>query len=125
MYPHPQMFYRIQRLLSHFKINTNVAPRARQTPHGHPHSIMPSPEVRTSLQEDGVVFLHLRSGTVFRSNRIGAAIWKGLGSRQDLPAIASGIGREYGIPADQAARDAAGFVAQLEAQGFLVRSTGA
>jgi hypothetical protein len=118
------MSHRIQSLLAHCKTKASGAQRARPAD-GHPHSIMPSPEVRASLQEDGVVFLHLRSGIVFRSNRIGAAIWKGLGSRQELAAIASQIGREYGIPVEQAARDAAGFVAQLEAQGFLVRPAGA
>ena len=119
------MFDCIQSLLAHFKTKTNGAPRVCQTAGHFTHSIIPSSEVRASVQQDGVVFLHLRSGIVFRSNRIGAAIWKGLGSRQDLAAIALEIGREYGIPAEQAARDAAGFVAQLEAQGFLVRHAGA
>jgi len=119
------MFHRIQSLLAHFKTKTGAASRARQTADHNAPSIVPSPEVRASLQEDGVVFLHLRSGIVFRSNRIGAAIWKGLGRRQDLASIASEIGREYGISAEQAARDAARFVAQLDAQGFLERHAGA
>ena len=120
----PEMLLHIQRLLKHFKTDTTTAQCARRASED-PRSIIPSPDVRASLQKDGVVFLHLRSGAVFRSNRIGAAIWKGLGSRQDLAAIASQIGGEYGIPADQAVRDAAAFLAQLEAQGFLVRGTGA
>jgi len=119
------MFHHIQSLRAHFKTNTGAAPRARQTANHLAHSIVPAPEVRASLQEDGVVFLHLRSGIVFRSNRVGAVIWKKLGRSQDLASIASEIGREYGIPAEQAARDAAGFVAQLEAQGFFVRHAGA
>jgi len=119
------MFYRIQSLLAHFKTKTSGAPRVCRTAGHTTHSIIPSPEVRASFEQDGVVFLHLRSGIVFRSNRIGAAIWKGLGNRQNLAAIACDIGCRYGIPAEQAARDAAGFVAQLEAQGFLVRHAGA
>ena len=119
------MSLRIHRLLSYFRARAKGAQVTRQAPEDNAHSIVPSPDVRASFEEDGVVFLHLRSGIVFRSNRVGAAIWKGLGRRQDLAAIASEIGREYGIPADRAARDAAAFVAQIEAQGFLARHAGA
>ena len=83
--------------------------------------MVPSPDVRASLEANGVVFLNLRSGIVFRSNRIGAAIWRGLGSHMEVTAIASGIGREYSIPEEQAVEDTTAFVGQLEAQGFLVR----
>ncbi len=113
------------RLLAQLKSLANVAHGARQITDDNSASVIPSPEVRASLQENGVVFLHQRSGTVFRSNRIGAAIWKGLVNRHDIATIVSQIGLEYGIPTAQAARDAAGFVSQLEAQGFLVRRAGA
>jgi hypothetical protein len=78
-----------------------------------------SPDVRASLQGDGVVFLHTQNGVVFRSNRVGAAIWKGLSDRKAIASIAEEIGREHGIPFQQAAEDASRFVAQLEAEGFL------
>jgi len=80
-----------------------------------------SPDVRASLHEDGVVFLQLRSGTVFRSNRMGAAIWKGVLDRQDVAAIASGLAAECSVPAELVTRDATEFLAQLEAKGILVR----
>ena len=114
-----------QRLWSYFKTRTRRVQGMRQALEGRPHSLVPSPDVRASFEQEGVVFLNLRSGIVFRSNRVGAAIWKGLVNGQDLAGMASGIGREYGIPADQAARDTDAFVAQIEAQGFLLRHAGA
>lgn len=87
-------------------------------------SLTVSPDVCASLQEEGVVFLQLRKGTVFRSNRIGADIWRGLLGGQDVTAIASEIVREYGISAGQAGEDTTRFVATLVAQGFLVRHAG-
>lgn len=92
--------------------------RTRETRAG---SIAVSPDVRASFQDDGVVFLQLRSGVVFRSNRVGAAIWKDLGDRREVAEIAARIGSEYGIPEEQAARDTTQFLTQLESQGFLVR----
>ena len=118
------MSLRIERLLLAFKTRNKPAPDGPRAETGNSSSLVPSPDARASLQEDGVVFLHLQSGIVFRSNRVGAAIWKGLGSRRGLAEIASEIGREYGVPTDQAARDAARFVAQLETHGFLVRRAG-
>lgn len=118
------MLLRIQRLLTSFKTKARLAPRVRNAETGPAKSVIPSPDVRASLQEDGVVFLNLRSGIVFRSNRIGAAIWKGLGGRREPAAIASEIGREYGVRAEQAMRDTAAFIAQLEAQGFVTRWVG-
>ena len=118
------MSHPIQRLLARFRNRKNVAGRIVQTvvQTGDRVCFTPSSDVRASVQQDGVVFLHLGSGIVFRSNRIGAAIWRALGRRQDFAAIASEIGREYGVPVEQASRDAWGFITQLETQGFLTRS---
>src|SRR3954462_7360959 len=80
-----------------------------------------SPEARASVQPDGVVFLHLGSGSVFRSNRIGARIWQGLLEREGMDAVAANISREYEVPREQAERDAAGFIAELETAGLLAR----
>src|SRR5436305_13844776 len=98
------MSHPIQRLLARFRNEKSVADRVIQT-EGRV-CFTTSSDVRASVHEDGVVFLHLRRGIVFRSNRIGAAIWRALGRRQDFAAIASDLGREYGVPVEQAARDA-------------------
>jgi hypothetical protein len=77
--------------------------------------------VVASAHPDGVVFLHVGKGAVFNSNRIGARIWRGLADREPLGAITAAIALEYGVKPDQVERDAAGFLADLEAQGFLTR----
>jgi hypothetical protein len=80
-----------------------------------------SKEVIASPHQDGVVFLHTGRGEVFNSNRIGARIWHGLVEREPLDAITSGIAREYGIEPERVQRDAAEFLMDLKARGFLTR----
>jgi hypothetical protein len=83
-----------------------------------------SPDARASVQTDGVVFLQLGSGSVFRSNRIGARIWRGLLEREEMDSIAARISHEYAVPREQVDQDAAGFIADLEKQGLLARDAG-
>ncbi len=78
-----------------------------------------SPDVRASVCEDGVVFLQIQKGVVFRSNRIGAAIWKGLTDGADLAAVAAAISGQYGVPQQQVQDDAARFISALTAEGLL------
>ena len=84
------------------------------------HSFTISPHTRASVQEDGVVFLHLDTGKVFRSNRVGAAIWRKVEGHKALDRIADEIGSEYGVPREQAARDASEFLTQLWQRGFVL-----
>jgi hypothetical protein len=77
---------------------------------------------RASIHPDGVVFLNIQRGVIFKSNRVGSRIWQGVQNQQSPSAIASQISREYAVPEEQAANDTAQFLAQLEAEGFLVRN---
>src|SRR5438105_1599356 len=81
-----------------------------------------SPDARASVRQDGVVFLHVGSGSVFTSNRIGARIWRGLLEQEGLDSIAAEVSREYAVPREQVEQDAAGFIATLETEGLLTRS---
>lgn len=83
-----------------------------------------SPDARVSLDQAGIVFLHLGSGSVFSSNCIGARIWRGLLDHDGLESIAADISGEYGVPREQVRQDAAVFVADLEAKGLLARPIG-
>ena len=83
-----------------------------------------SPDARASLDQAGIVFLHVGSGAVFSSNGIGARVWRGLRDHDSLETIAADISREYGVPREQVQQDAAGFVADLEAKGLLARHMG-
>jgi len=80
-----------------------------------------SPDARASVRPDGVVFLHVGSGSVFKSNAIGARIWQGLLEREAVDTIAADISREYTVPREQVERDAAGFIADLETEGLVAR----
>ena len=118
------MFRRTQSFPAPCKSQTPVLHYDAPVTDWEPRSLMVSPEVRAAVQEDGVVFLHLRRGIVFRCNRIGALVWEGLARRRNLSEIARQIAAEYGVSVPQAARDAAAFVAQLEAQDFLQSARG-
>ena len=83
-----------------------------------------SPFGRTSAHPEGVVFLHLETGILFKANRVGARIWEGVLNHDSPEIIASQISREYAVPASQVEADTAGFLADLEAQGFLCRTSG-
>jgi len=78
-----------------------------------------SPDVIASAHPDGVVFLHVGKGDLFNSNPIGARIWRGLAEHEPMGAVTAGIAREYGVEPARVERDAAEFLADLEAQGFL------
>src|SRR5882724_1018102 len=79
-----------------------------------------APDVKASLHPDGVVLIHLGTGTVFSSNRVGAMIWKGATERRSLDEVAASISGEFDIPRQTVQRDTAKFLAQLEAEGLLV-----
>jgi hypothetical protein len=86
--------------------------------------LRPSPDVRASVEQEGVAFLQIRSGSVFRSNRIGATIWQGLVDREEPAMIAGRISAEYGVPVERVRPDVNEFVTRLEKNGFLVHDTG-
>jgi len=84
-----------------------------------------SPDGRTSIHPDGAVFLHVDRGVIFKSNRVGSRIWQGIQNHESPACIAAQISREYAVPEQQASEDTARFLTQLEAEGFLIRTTGA
>jgi Coenzyme PQQ synthesis protein D (PqqD) len=81
-----------------------------------------SPDVRASVCDGGVVFLAIRKGVVFRSNRVGAAIWKGLQEGHDVAAVSAAISAEYGVSREDVERDASQFIAALTAEGLLAKA---
>jgi hypothetical protein len=86
------------------------------------HILEVTPGVHASAHDDGIVFLHIATGRVFQSNRIGAAIWRGVSQGRTSDSIAAEIGAEYAVPTDDVARHTASFLAELEQQGFVTRT---
>jgi hypothetical protein len=76
------------------------------------------------LHSEGVVLLHIRRGTVFSANRVGAAIWQGAAERWSLDRVVTSITDEFGVSPQTAQQDAADFLAQLAAAGLLVSDAG-
>jgi hypothetical protein len=80
-----------------------------------------SDEGRAILHDDGIVFLQVRSGTVFKSNRIGAEIWKRLADGENVDSIAANLSRQYTVSCERALADARNFVSELESRSLVTR----
>jgi coenzyme PQQ synthesis protein D (PqqD) len=84
-----------------------------------PQQLRPSPAVRASLSEDGLVLLDIDGGFVLTSNQVGARIWQLVDERRTLPDIARQVSADYGVPLDRAQQDVENFVAALLARGLV------
>jgi len=80
------------------------------------------PSGRASIHPDGAVFLNIEHGVIFKSNSVGSRIWRGVQRQESPAAMAAAISREYNIPEKRAEEDTAQFLAQLEAEGFLIQN---
>ena len=80
-----------------------------------------APGVKASRHSQGLVLIHIARGTVFSANRAGAMIWHAAAERWPLNRIAESISSEFHVPAKTAQDDALEFIAQLAAEGLLVR----
>src|SRR5258705_116420 len=67
-------------------------------------------DVRASIEEDGVVFLHIGDGKLFRTNATGRRIWQLLLEQRPVNTIAEQLSVEYGVPSARIERDARVFV---------------
>jgi hypothetical protein len=77
------------------------------------------PHVHASIHEAGLVLLHIPSGRIFQSNRIGARIWEGIAAGKNPDRIAGEISREYGLSEGIVRQHTSSFVAALEHEGFI------
>lgn len=76
-------------------------------------SLSVSPQVRVSSHTGGLVLLEISRGLVFTCNHTGRLVWEGLVARTPPAAIAAGLGREYGMPVEQAQDQVFEFIAAL------------
>jgi len=107
------------RNIARFWNRANQAAASDQGPGDHWMVI--SPDARVSLERNGAVFLHSRTGVVFTSNHIGARIWQGIQDHQTVESIAFEISRENNVRHEQVLGDTVQFLVELESQGFLRR----
>ncbi len=81
--------------------------------------LRPSPAVRASISNDGLVILDVNGGLVLSSNPVGARIWQLVEERRTLPDIARQLATDYGVPIDRAHADVVNFVAALISRGLV------
>jgi len=81
----------------------------------------PSPDVASSVHENGVVLLHICSGQMFASNGTGARIWSGLKARQSTETIVSDISTNYQIDWTTARDHVERFLIELERRKLIQR----
>jgi hypothetical protein len=81
--------------------------------------IVISPFARTTESKDGIVWLQLEEGLVFRANSIGARIWRGLVEEREPDAIAEDISREYGAKRETVSADVVDFLEELAARRLI------
>ena len=80
-----------------------------------------SPEAAASIHDEGIVILHVRTGCLYTSNRIGSCIWRGIGRQMALEEIAKEISDEYRIALSKAEEHTVRFVADLERHALIQR----
>jgi predicted flavoprotein YhiN len=81
----------------------------------------PSPDVVSSVHENGIVLLHICSGQMFASNGTGARIWSALKERQSTETIVSEISTDYQIDRVTARSHVERFLIELDRQNLIQR----
>lgn len=87
-----------------------------------PEALEVAPGVRASVHENGILLLHIPTGRIFQSNRIGAKIWQGVSGGWKPSSICAEISCGYGVAPDLVAQHAASFLKELEQKGFVTRT---
>jgi hypothetical protein len=79
----------------------------------------PSPGVRASVSDDGLVLLDVEGGLVLSSNTVGARIWQLIEQARTTEEIALQLVVDYAVPVERARRDVRAFVKDLIARGLV------
>lgn len=81
---------------------------------------LPSPAVRASISNDGLVLLDLAGGLLLSSNGVGGRIYQLIEQRRTPAEIACLIAAEYDVQPDRTHDDVLNFVAALLARGIII-----
>jgi len=90
---------------------------ARRTPAVSPH-------VRASLQDGALVLLDVSQGLLFKSNGIGARIWRGLSEGLSAREIAGQLSAEFSVTAERVEQDVLQFLTDLQIHGLATTGGG-
>ena len=78
-------------------------------------------EAAASFNDEGIVILHTGKGRLFKSNRTGAQIWRGIEQQLPVEVVVQQLSGEYQIPLNSAREHTAGFLAQLQRHELVER----
>jgi hypothetical protein len=79
--------------------------------------------VVSSVHDNGVVLFDTVNGGLYASNLTGALIWEALDGGLSVDSIAADLTHRYRIPYEIAAADTRQFLAELETQRLVTRSS--
>jgi len=82
--------------------------------------VRPSPGVKASASDDGLILLDVDGGLVLASNAVGARIWQLIEHGGTPDHVARQLAEEFAIGVDRASRDVRAFVAALVERELVV-----
>ena len=82
--------------------------------------LRPSPAVRSSLSDDGLVLLDFSGGLVLSSNVVGARIWQLIEQQQTRGDIVRQLAADFDVTPGRADADVSRFVGDLLARGLVI-----
>ena len=82
-------------------------------------ALRPSPAVRASISDDGLVLLDLEGGLVLSSNVVGGRIWALIEQQRTPAEIAQQLVLDYAIPEERAVHDVTAFIDALRGRGLV------
>jgi len=80
-----------------------------------------NPDATASVHDNGIVILHVRTGCLYTSNRIGSCIWRGIERQMALEEVAKEISDTYQIARSTAKEHTVRFVGELERHALIQR----
>jgi len=86
-------------------------------------ALRPSPHVRASFSDDGLVLLDIDRGVVLSANAVGARIWELIELRYTFGDIADRVAADYSMPADRVRADLTAFVDALRARNLVIEES--
>jgi len=81
-----------------------------------------SPNVRSTVTDEGVVFMDVSNGAIFHSNPIGARVWTKLQQGESIAQMVEEISAEFQAPKEQVEADVKEYLASLQTRGLLVEN---
>lgn len=84
-------------------------------------SFIVNSDATASIHDDGIVILHVRTGCLYTSNRIGSCIWRSIERQMALDEIAQEISDAYQIARSITKEHTVRFVGELERHGLIAR----